>query len=173
MAISSLLWRNRYMAKFAATNILATTAAALFFAQPVQSATTVLQPHSILLDQANQVSTERVIPVGRGWGGGHGPWGGGQGHWGGGGGMMWRRGGMGGWGHRGWGGGGWGHRGWGGGGWGHRGWGGWGRGGGGGWGHQGLGGAPAFVPRGGGLGGGVAFLWLWLGGWVACLWLWL
>src|SRR4029453_9768613 len=117
MAISSLLWRNRYMAKFAATNILATTAAALFFAQPVQSATTVLQPHSILLDQANQVSTERVIPVGRGWGGGHG-------HWGGGGGMMWRRGGMGGWGHRGWGGGGWGHRGWGGGGWGHRGWGG-------------------------------------------------
>src|SRR5436190_22237270 len=110
MAISSLLRRNRYMAKFAATNILATTAAALFFAQPVQSATAVLQPHSILRDHANQESTEQVDPVG-----------GSRGHWGGGG-MMWRHRGMGGMG--GWGSGGWGHRGWGGGGWGHPGWGG-------------------------------------------------
>src|SRR5262245_65759507 len=99
------------MAKFAATNILATAAAALFFAQPVQSATAVLLPHSILLDQAGQVSTEQVIPVG-----------GGHGHWGGGGGMMWRHGGMGNWGGGmgSWGGGmgrwggGWGKRGWGG-----------------------------------------------------------
>src|SRR5262245_26812134 len=87
------------MAKFAATNILATAASATLFAQPVQSATAVLQPHSILLDQVGQVSTEQVIPVG-----------GGHGHWGGGGGMMWRHGGMGSWG------GGWGNRGW----WGHR-----------------------------------------------------
>src|SRR5262245_28809915 len=122
MAISSLQWRNRYMAKFAATNILATTAAALFFVQPVQSASAVLQPHSILLDQANQVSTEQVVPVRRGVGdrgcggggmmwrhGGMGGWGGGMGGWRGGmggwrGGMGGWRGGMGGW-RGGWGGG--------------------------------------------------------------------
>ena len=51
------------MAKLVATKILATTAAALFFGQQAQSATAVLQPHSIMLDQANRVSTEQVVPV--------------------------------------------------------------------------------------------------------------
>ena len=75
-----------------ATVLAAATAAATLFAQSAQSATAVLQPHPILLDHANQVSTEQVIPVRGGFGGGRGF---------GGGGMMWRHGGMGG----GWGGG--------------------------------------------------------------------
>ena len=122
-----------------ATLLAAATTAATLFAQPAQSATTVLQPHSILLDQANQASTEQVVPVGRGFGGG------GRGF--GGGGMMWRHGGMGGW-HGGMGGwhGGWRGVGWRGGGWGwRRGWGG-----------------RGFVRRGWGWGGPA---WGWGGGW--------
>jgi hypothetical protein len=107
------------MFKFVGTIFLAAaaTAAAFFVAEPARAATAVLQPHAILLDGADQASSDKVIAVRGGFGGfhGHGGFGGG--------GMMWRHGG-GGWHGGGWHGGGWHGGGWHGwhGGWGHRRW---------------------------------------------------
>ena len=111
---------------------VATTAAALFVAQPSQAVTPLVQPHSIVLDQATQ-SGNLVEHVRRGGfaGGGRGFSRGGfsRGGFGRGGSMYWRRGGVG---RRGWAGGrrwhggvgpGWGRPGWGRPGWGRPGWG--------------------------------------------------
>jgi hypothetical protein len=115
------------MFKFVGTIFLAAaaTAAAFFVAEPARAATAVLQPHAILLDGADQASSDKVIAVRGGFGGFHG-----HGGFGGGGGMMWRHGGGwhgGGWHGGGWHGGGWhggwGHRRWYGPGWGFAGWG--------------------------------------------------
>ena len=113
------------MSKFLRTTVLAAaaTAAVFSFASPLLAATPVLQPHTILLGQADEASPDKVIAVRGGRGGFHG----GRGFRGGG--MMWRRGG-GGWRGGGWRGGGWHgnrwHGGWHGnrwrGGWGHRRW---------------------------------------------------
>ena len=90
------------MSKFLRTTVLAAaaTAAVFSFASPLLAATPVLQPHTIVLGQADEASPDKVIAVRGGRGGFHG----GRGFRGGG--MMWRRGG-GGWCGGGWRGGDW------------------------------------------------------------------
>jgi hypothetical protein len=62
------------MFKFVGTIFLAAaaTAAAFFVAEPARAATAVLQPHAILLDGADQASSDKVIAVRGGFGGFHG-----------------------------------------------------------------------------------------------------
>jgi hypothetical protein len=104
------------MSRFVGMSVMtaAFAAAALLVAPPAQAVTAVLQPHMILLDQADQASTNSVVAV-RSRGGFGGSFRGSMR----GGSMMWRRGSMGGrWGG-GWRGAAWGGR-WHGGNWGNR-----------------------------------------------------